>query len=72
MGRIFVFGGELPGVFDDNEVYDPMADNWDRAQPRPTARHGLASGIVDGKIYVIGGGTVAGLRATDAVEEYVP
>jgi hypothetical protein len=46
------------------------------AKPEPSNldpdRHGLASGIVDGKIYVIGGGTVAGLRATDVVEEYVP
>ena len=72
MGAVYVFGGELPGVFADNEAYDLGADSWTQAPPMPTARHGLAAGLVDGKFYLIGGGTVAGLRATDAVEEYVP
>lgn len=72
MEAIYVFGGELPGVFADNEIYDPVADSWTPAPPMPTARHGLAAGRVDGKFYLIGGGTVAGLLATDTVEEYVP
>ena len=72
MEAIYVFGGELPGVFADNEIYDPVADSWTQAPPMPTARHGLAAGLVDGKFYLIGGGTVAGLLATDTVEEYVP
>ncbi|HIC68020.1 MAG TPA: hypothetical protein EYO90_00660, partial [Candidatus Latescibacteria bacterium] len=56
-GAIYVFGGELPGVFADNEIYDPVADSWTQAPPMPTARHGLAAGAVDGKFYLIGGGT---------------
>jgi hypothetical protein len=38
----------------------------------PTARHGLVAGLVDGKMSLIGGGTIAGLRASNTVEEYVP
>ena len=34
----------------------------------PTARHGLAAVAVDGRIYVIGGGTVAGAGETSVVE----
>jgi hypothetical protein len=42
----------------------------------PTARHGLASGVIGGRWYVVGGGEQAGARTflslSDAVEVFQP
>jgi hypothetical protein len=62
----------LPNIFNQNEAYDPITDSWQTLPPMPTARHGLVAGLVDGKMSLIGGGTIAGLRASNTVEEYVP
>ena len=35
MGWIHVFGGEIPGVFAQHEVYDPTARVWAMAAPMP-------------------------------------
>lgn len=45
--------------------YDPATDTWATKTPMPTARYGLTSGVVNGKIYVIGGNI-------NTVEEYDP
>ena len=37
------------------EVYDPATNSWDWASEMPTARRFLASGVIDGKLYVAGG-----------------
>lgn len=37
------------------EVYDPKADRWEEVASMPTARNSLASAVVEGKIYAIGG-----------------
>jgi N-acetylneuraminic acid mutarotase len=39
-----------------NEVYDPATDTWETLAPVPTKRMALTANVVDGKIYVIGGG----------------
>lgn len=58
------------------EIYDPGTDSWQTGSPMPTARNHAAAGVVDGKIYVIGGRVGAAFitRAsnTDLVEEYDP
>ncbi len=60
-GRILVFGGEAPaGTFDLVGSYDPRRDSWTLETPMPTARHGLGSVTLDGRIYVIAGGTQPG------------
>ena len=38
-----------------NEVYDPATNRWETKREMPTARNHVAIGVVNGKIYVIGG-----------------
>ncbi len=90
-GKIYVIGGAAlhPGsketslhparphrAVDTNEVYDPATDKWESRQTMPTARNHTAIGVVNNKIYVIGGrlGAAFITRAinTGIVEEYNP
>jgi N-acetylneuraminic acid mutarotase len=90
-GKIYVIGGAglHPGsketavhparphrALSTNEVYDPATDTWETRQSMPTARNHAAAGVVNGKIYVIGGriGNAFITRAsnTGIVEEYDP
>ena len=60
---------------DSNEVYDISTNKWAARAPMPTGRNHMAAGVVNGKIYVIGGrvGSVFVVAsATDIVEEYDP
>jgi N-acetylneuraminic acid mutarotase len=60
-GKIYVIGGALPPLVADRqgislvEEYDPVTDTWTEKSPMPTARHSLATGVVNGIIYAIGG-----------------
>ena len=64
-GQILIFGGEAPsGAFDVVESYDPRRNTWTPATPMPTARHGLGSVTVDGRVYAIAGGTRPGGSAS--------
>jgi N-acetylneuraminic acid mutarotase len=91
-GKIYVIGGasQHPGSKEPfvhparphrslgtNEVYDPATNTWEARNPMPTARNHAAIGMVDNKIYVIGGRVGAvfitgGGRGVDLVEEYDP
>lgn len=90
-GRIYVIGGAgtHPGskatdihparphrALGTNEVYDPATNTWETRSAMPTARNHAAAGVVNNKIYVIGGrlGAAFITRAsnTDIVEEYDP
>ncbi|MFN7086671.1 MAG: Kelch repeat-containing protein [Burkholderiales bacterium] len=90
-GKIYVIGGAgvHPGsketavhparphrAVDTNEVYDPASNTWEKRSTMPTARNHAAIGVVNNKIYVIGGriGAAFITRAsnTDIVEEYDP
>jgi hypothetical protein len=72
--KIYAIGGStfsssglgLPTV----EVYDPVTDSWEKKTDMPTGRHMFAGGMVDGKIYVIGG--KSGPLCLSSVEEYDP
>src|SRR5574341_1840597 len=87
-GKIYVIGGAgtHPGSKETavhparphrslgtNEVYDPATNTWETRQPMPTARNHAAVGVVNNKIYIIGGrsGAAFSTRAsnTDIVEE---
>ena len=46
--------------------------SWTRKADMPTARFGLSTGVVDGKIYAIGGGKTAYGTYLSTVEEYDP
>lgn len=90
-GKIYVVGGASvhPGAklvslgprvphrsLNTNEVYDPATNKWQTRMPMPTPRNHAAVGVVEGKIYVIGGRLAsayvsAGSNA-DVVEVYDP
>jgi N-acetylneuraminic acid mutarotase len=58
-----------------NEAYDPATNKWETRSLMPTARNHAALGMVNGKIYILGGrvGSVfVNASATDVVEEYDP
>ena len=60
--KIYIIGGTvLDRRFDHQvptnrvEVYDPLTDKWEKRADMPTEREQVGTGVVDGKIYVIGG-----------------
>lgn len=55
-----------------NEVYDPATDTWETLTPMPTPRMNLEANVVNGKIYVIGGGQRAPNNNFDVNEVYDP
>jgi len=80
-GRIYAIGG-LPGAgvvgaaCSKVEEYNPVTDTWVEKADMPTARLCLATEVVDGKIYAIGGHlaepAVSGAAGLSTVEEYDP
>lgn len=58
------------------EEYDPATNTWRSRTPMPTPRNHATAGVVNGKVYVIGGRVGAafiGVAANvDTVEEYDP
>jgi len=90
-GKIYVMGGagnyktrdgqsldpnQPHRVLDINEVYDPATNTWAPKQVLPTPRNSMFAGVVNGKIYLIGGRVASAFAATgsvtDVVEEYDP
>jgi N-acetylneuraminic acid mutarotase len=59
------------------EEYDPATNTWRQRTPMPTPRNHATAGVVNGKIYVIGGRVggafiTSGSSNVDVVEEYDP
>jgi len=90
-GKMYVIGGATtaPGatnpaihptvaqrVLSTVEEYDPETNTWRTRAPMPTPRNHTAAGVVDGKIYVIGGRIGAAFIAASSdlanVEAYDP
>jgi N-acetylneuraminic acid mutarotase len=90
-GKIYVIGGAttMEGskdpfftafgparVLGTNEVYDPATNRWESRNPMSVPRNHAFGGVVNGKIYVIGGRTghafILSATNTDVVEEYNP
>ena len=90
-GKIYVIGGAttMEGskdpfftffgparVLGTNDVYDPATNKWESRAPMSVPRNHAFSGVVNGKIYVIGGrtghGFILAATNTDVVEEYSP
>jgi hypothetical protein len=76
--KIYVIGGEgwvdeSGGVFRTNEAYDPKSNSWIEMAPMPTARHGFAKGVLDGKLYAVSGVSLMHMFSVVAVSEvYTP
>jgi len=66
-GKVYIFGGFVPPQgttpgwvpINNSWEYDPVADSWKSLAPMPTARGAAQAAEVGGRIYVIGGGTLA-------------
>ncbi len=69
--RLFVFGGEIPAVFDQNEAYDPSSGTWQQMTAMPSPRHGMGAATLGDTIFVIGGGSIAGLAPVRTNEAFV-
>jgi N-acetylneuraminic acid mutarotase len=75
-GKIYAIGGRSKNagdaeVFATVEIYNPATNTWTRGADMPTARGGLSTSVVDGKIYAISGSN-ANLTAVRSVEIYDP
>ena len=81
--KIYLIGGLEPlengqgtRVTGRNEMFDPVANTWTERSAMPTARNHAFSGVVNNKIYVIGGrigaGNIPATTNVDVVEEYDP
>ena len=90
-GKIYVMGGagnyptredtsldpnQPHRVLDLNQAYDPATNTWTARQTMPTPRNSMFTGVVNGKIYLVGGRLGSAFSsngsATDIVEEYDP
>lgn len=79
-GRIHLIGGRAPtgsanGQWNDQGDIDThriLADGrWDTARPAPMARNSAAGAVLDGKLWIAGGRTVAG-GGTGRLDRYDP
>ncbi|MDB5105397.1 MAG: Kelch repeat-containing protein [Fibrobacteres bacterium] len=66
-GRMYAFGGEWPGIYDNNEEYDPVAKSWRAVIRMPEAWKALATAIVGDSIYSFGGYTASGMTSKGIV-----
>jgi N-acetylneuraminic acid mutarotase len=59
-----------------NDIYDIASNTWSAGAPMALPRNHMFSGVVNGKIYIIGGRVahafVAASQNTDVVEQYDP
>jgi N-acetylneuraminic acid mutarotase len=63
-GKIYVTGG-------DTEVYDPVTNSWSLERPMLQVRYSHVSGVIDDKIYAVGGWD-ASLTRLDSLEVFTP
>jgi N-acetylneuraminic acid mutarotase len=75
-GKIYVVGGfEKPSlgnvmnfaITPSVEMYDPVTDQWTSKAPLPVGLHHVGIGVVDRRLYVIGGYTKSGLSVWSPV-----
>lgn len=72
-GKIYVMGGEIPGLYANNEVYDVATDSWTRQADMVIPRHGIAAVALEDRILVPGGGLVEDVAApTTQCDVFVP
>jgi N-acetylneuraminic acid mutarotase len=73
--QFFTFFGPAR-VLSTTEVYDPATNKWETRKPMSVPRNHIFAGVVNNKIYVIGGRTgsayIMTATNTNVVEEYDP
>jgi hypothetical protein len=70
-GRAFNISTSTDTTYATVESYDPVTNEWSTRASLPAPRKGLAAGVVNGIIYVVGG-TDAGGTIVATVEAYNP
>src|SRR5262245_16860397 len=70
-GELYVFGGEMPRLFGEVEVYNPVQNRWRQLAPMPTPRHGIFAAVLDNAIHLAGGATRQGLCPTTTHEVFL-
>ncbi|PYR42363.1 MAG: hypothetical protein DMF95_28565, partial [Acidobacteria bacterium] len=78
-GKLYVVGGctnnsDCSFVTNALEVYDPGTNAWSTLAPMPTRRLDPAVGVMNGKLYVVGGnlGALSGYPSITTTEVYDP
>ena len=70
-GEFYVFGGEdAASAFGDVQAYDPATNSWRMESSMPTARHGIFPVLFQDRIFIVGGGLVAGFGLSDVIEVF--
>ena len=69
-GKIYVMGGylregETYTTFSTIEIYDPATDRWTQAPDMLIGKSGHATEVVDGQIYIFGGGPPTSVHVYD-------
>jgi len=54
-GKIYVTHGLSAAFYSDNYVYDPSTDTWETRSSGINPRDGVGCGVIDDKLYVVGG-----------------
>jgi N-acetylneuraminic acid mutarotase len=80
--KIYCFGGQFninidnpyagPNFTDKVEVYDPATDRWETKKSMPTIRSQFETGVINGKIYLVGGRTESPSTTVALNEAYDP
>ncbi|MBN1335426.1 MAG: hypothetical protein JXB39_05650 [Deltaproteobacteria bacterium] len=67
-GRIHAIPSNSTGHY----VYDPVADEWSERAPAPSAAHYHAAAAIDGRLYLMGGGSPSAIDSLDSNRVYDP
>src|SRR5262245_31949274 len=70
-GELYIFGGEMPRLFGEVEVYNPVQNRWRELAPMPTPRHGIFAAVFDNAIHLAGGANQQGLSPTTTHEVFL-
>ncbi len=76
-GKLYVVGGDLitccpfpdlaTALRGTLQVYDPATDTWTTKAPMPTARRLGGTGVINGRLHVVGGQSASGFVGTHEV-----
>ena len=72
---ILVIGGEKNDAAQDgmhrvSEAYDPSTNSWSQLSAPPNPRHGAIYGVINGALFISGGGLSSGSSFTSLTEVY--
>ena len=69
-GKIYFVGGKnVSGRKNIAERYDPQTNTWEMLSPMSEARQGVASAVLNGKVYAIGGQELSSVEVYDPSTE---